>query len=72
MSFLYTIYIYIQSDEIKKSNDVELFFIVVKDSDHYIGGTEKGTQFIEDKVSWLPYNFIGFLHNPGTYKWHYT
>jgi len=56
---------YIQSDEIKSSCGADLFFVVVNDSDHYIGGTENGTQFIEERAALLPYSFIGYLNNSG-------
>ena len=45
---------------------------MVKENEHYIGGTEKGAQFVEDKVAWLPYSFIGYLNNTGSCNIAYT
>lgn len=56
-----TLYL-LQGNSIKENLGAELFFILVKDNDHYCGGTEKGLAFLQTEVAWVPYSFIGYLH----------
>ncbi|XP_065906298.1 uncharacterized protein [Dysidea avara] len=41
-----------------------MFFTLVKDNEHYCGGTAKGISFLEDQAPYIPYSFIGYLHHP--------
>ena len=56
-----TLYL-LQGNSIKENLAAELFFTLVKDNDHYCGGTEKGLAFLETEAAWVPYSFIGYLH----------
>lgn len=42
-----------------------MFFSLVKDNDHYCGGTERELAFLQSEAVWIPYSFIGYTHNPG-------
>ena len=44
---------------------VNCFFILVKDDDHFCGGTERGLAFLQNEAAWMPYSFIGYLQKPG-------
>ena len=68
--FIYASHLYKFSIEIFSSNSVkdnvggELFFTLVKNNEHYCGGTEKGVTFLQTEVPWLPYSFIGYIQKP--------
>ena len=42
-----------------------MMFTVVQKNDHYCGGTDKGANYLQKEIPWLPYSFMGSLAKPG-------
>ena len=40
---------------------LELMYVAVTDGHHYVGGTEKGCQFLKECGTYVPYSFVGYL-----------
>lgn len=60
----YTVVHVLQAEHMKKL-DCEMMFTVVQKNDHYCGGTEKGVNYLQKEIPWLPYSFMGSLAKPG-------
>ena len=52
-----------------KTLDCEVMYMytVVQKNEHYCGGTEKGMDYLQKEIPWLPYSFMGSLAKPSKY-----
>ena len=50
-----------------KTLDCEVMYTVVQKNEHYCGGTEKGMDYLQKEIPWLPYSFMGSLARPSKY-----
>ena len=53
-----------------KTLDCEVMYTVVKKNDHYCGGTNQGISYLQRKIPWLPYSFMGSLSRPSNPVYH--